>query len=330
MKFIKRLHLYLGCFFTPLLLFFLVTGFLLVWQPERVKGTAEAQTFLQRIYLIHTDQHLPVVQRPPKENLLWSGMDNATHVMTVTEPHGFKDGTAIRLITALGQLPMLMSQPVKIELREGEVLQVGGGQTNVVFGGVTNALGAHEMAVEENGGWALYERATLQPIPGDPVYYVKITGPKSFTLHEKPASPVMPIKGVPDSEVTIWEDIPSPTYDMRWFKFLIYAMVTGVVVTMVLGVYLAFRLTPDKRPVWLAMALGLIIPYMLIKGGQNPEGGDNRLESEPIVPGQDTEGVPGLDGPGIGPGTPEGPGNPGIGGSLPPGGPGIAPGKAPD
>ena len=323
MKLIKRLHLYLGCFFTPLLLFFLVTGFLLVWQPERVKGTAEAQTFLQRIYLIHTDQHLPVVQRAPKEDLLWSGMDNATHAMTVTEAHGFKDGTAIRLITALGQLPMLMSEPVKIDLREGEVLQVGNGQTNVVFGGVTNALGAHEMAVEENGEWLLFERATLQPIPGDPIYFVKITGPKSFTLHEKPDSPVMPIKGVPDSEVTIWENIPSPTYDMRWFNFLIYAMVTGVVVTMVLGVYLAFRLTPDKRPVWLAMALGLIVTYMLIKGGQNPEGGDKRLETELTVPGQDTDGVPGLDGS-------DGPSNPGIGSPLPPGGPGIAPGNAPD
>jgi len=323
MKLIKRLHLYLGCFFTPLLLFFLVTGFLLVWQPERVKGTAEAQTFLQRIYLIHTDQHLPVVQRAPKEGLLWSGMDNATHAMTATEAHGFKDGTAIRLITALGQLPMLMSEPVKIDLREGEVLQVGNGQTNVLFGGVTNALGAHEMAVEENGKWLLFERATLQPIPGDPIYFVKITGPKSFTLHEKPDSPVMPIKGVPDSQVTIWENIPSPTYDMRWFNFLIYAMVTGVVVTMVLGVYLAFRLTPDKRPVWLAMALGLIVPYMLIKGGQNPEGGDKRLETELTVPGQDTDGVPGLDGS-------DGPSNPGIGSPLPPGGPGIAPGDAPD
>ena len=323
MKLIKRLHLYLGCFFTPLLLFFLVTGFLLVWQPERVKGTAEAQSFLQRIYLIHTDQHLPVMQRAPKEGLLWSGMDNATHAMTATEAHGFKDGTAIRLITALGQLPMLMSEPVKIDLREGEVLQVGNGQTNVLFGGVTNALGAHEMAVEENGKWLLFERATLQPIPGDPIYFVKITGPKSFTLHEKPDSPVMPIKGVPDSQVTIWENIPSPTYDMRWFNFLIYAMVTGVVVTMVLGVYLAFRLTPDKRPVWLAMALGLIVPYMLIKGGQNPEGGDKRLETELTVPGQDTDGVPGLDGS-------DGPSNPGIGSPLPPGGPGIAPGDAPD
>jgi len=244
-------------------------------------------------------------------------------VMTATEAHGFKDGTAIRLITALGQLPMLMSEPVKIDLREGEVLQVGNGQTNVVFGGVTNALGAHEMAVEENGKWLLFERATLQPIPGDPIYFVKITGPKSFTLHEKPDSPVMPIKGVPDSQVTIWENIPSPTYDMRWFNFLIYAMVTGVVVTMVLGVYLAFRLTPDKRPVWLAMALGLIVPYMLIKGGQNPEGGDKRLETELTVPGQDTDGVPGLDGS-------DGPSNPGIGSPLPPGGPGIAPGDAPD
>lgn len=322
MKLIKRLHLYLGCFFTPLLLFFLVTGFLLIWQPERVKGSAEAQSFLQRIYLIHTDQHLPVVQRTPKENLQWAGMDNTSHTMTVTEPHGFKDDTAIRLITAIGQLPMMMSERVKIPLREGEELQVGNGQTNVVYGGVTNALGAHEVAVEENGAWILYERASLQPISGEPVYFVKITGPKSFTLHKTPDSPPLPIEGQPDSEVTIWEDIPAPSYDMRWFKVLIYAMVIGVVVTMVLGVYLAFRLTPDKRPVWLAMVLGLVVPYMLIKGGQNKDGGDKRLEAEPSVPGQDAGGVPGLDGPGspgIGPGVPDGPG-PGIGG-----GPGTAP-----
>lgn len=324
MKLIKRLHLYLGCFFTPLLLFFLVTGFLLIWQPDRVKGTAEAQTFLQRIYLIHTDQHLPVVQRTPKENLLWAGMDNATHAMTVTEPHGFQDGTAIRLITALGQLPMMMGERVKVPLREGEVLQVGNGQTNVVFGGVTNALGPHEVAAEENGEWVLYERATLQPISGEPDYFVKVTDAKSFTLHKKPDSSPLPITGVPDDEVIIWEVVPVPSYDMRWFKVLIYAMVTGVVITMVLGVYLAFRLTPDKRPVWLAMALGLIVPYMLIKGGQNKEGGAKSLESEPAVPGQDAGDVPGIGGPGIGPG------GPGITDPLPPGGPGIAPGSNPD
>jgi len=262
-------------------------------------------------------------------------MDNATHSMTVAEPHGFKDGTRVKLLSAF-DLPMIQKTPVKIPLREGEELQVVNGQTNVVFGGVTNALGGHEIAVNENGKWVLYEAESLKPtqisrsLTPNSGYFVKVTGPKSFTLHSNINSPPMPIFGVAHTNLTVWEDIPEPTYDMRWFKFLIYAMVTGVVITMVLGVYLAFRLTPDKRPVWLAMALGLIVPYMLIKGGQNPEGGDKRLESEPTGPGQDTEGVPGLDGPGLGPGTPEGPGNPGIGGSLPPGGPGISPGKAPD
>lgn len=59
MKFLRRLHLYLGCFFAPLLLFFILTGWYQTVTVDRRKGVGEAETFVERLRSVHVDQIYP-------------------------------------------------------------------------------------------------------------------------------------------------------------------------------------------------------------------------------------------------------------------------------
>ena len=55
----RRLHLYLGCFFTPMLLFYILTGWYQTVNQDRLKGAGEAQTLLQKARLVHTESVIP-------------------------------------------------------------------------------------------------------------------------------------------------------------------------------------------------------------------------------------------------------------------------------
>ncbi len=55
----RRAHLYLGCFFAPLLLFFILSGWYQTVNPDRLKTAADAETFLQKIRTVHVDQIYP-------------------------------------------------------------------------------------------------------------------------------------------------------------------------------------------------------------------------------------------------------------------------------
>jgi multidrug efflux pump subunit AcrB len=59
MKSVRRLHLYLGCFFAPLLLFYVVTGVYQTFNPHRNKGLGEADTWISRLRSVHVDQVYP-------------------------------------------------------------------------------------------------------------------------------------------------------------------------------------------------------------------------------------------------------------------------------
>jgi hypothetical protein len=59
MKLIRRLHLFLGVFFTPLLVFFVATGWYQTINPERLKTAGDAETLLQKFRVVHTDQVYP-------------------------------------------------------------------------------------------------------------------------------------------------------------------------------------------------------------------------------------------------------------------------------
>src|SRR6185295_13660081 len=59
MKFLRRLHLYLGCFFTPLLLFYVATGWYQSVVPRRNKLAGESEDWLGRLRSVHVDQLYP-------------------------------------------------------------------------------------------------------------------------------------------------------------------------------------------------------------------------------------------------------------------------------
>ena len=62
MKFIRRAHLFLGCFFTPLLLFYILTGWYQTVNLNRLKHPSEAETLLQKFRVVHSDQIYPAEQ----------------------------------------------------------------------------------------------------------------------------------------------------------------------------------------------------------------------------------------------------------------------------
>src|SRR5260221_2023387 len=64
MRKIRLAHLYLGCFFTPLLLFYLGTGWYQTFNPNRNKAVGEQLTWIGRLRYVHVDQVWP------KENVL--------------------------------------------------------------------------------------------------------------------------------------------------------------------------------------------------------------------------------------------------------------------
>jgi hypothetical protein len=59
LKSFRRLHLYLGVFFAPLLLFFIVSGWYQTANPDRRKGPDEARAFWDRMRYVHVEQILP-------------------------------------------------------------------------------------------------------------------------------------------------------------------------------------------------------------------------------------------------------------------------------
>lgn len=59
MKRLRQLHLYLGVFFTPMLLFFVATGWFQTVDRDRLKSPGEAETLVQKLRVVHTDQIYP-------------------------------------------------------------------------------------------------------------------------------------------------------------------------------------------------------------------------------------------------------------------------------
>ena len=61
MRFLRRLHLYLGCLFAPALIFFAITG---SWQLYRAHDSTKDRSYiapqpLQTLSAIHMNSHLP-------------------------------------------------------------------------------------------------------------------------------------------------------------------------------------------------------------------------------------------------------------------------------
>ena len=65
MTFLRSLHLYLGCLFAPILIFFAVTGSWQIfnWHQSTKDGSYVAPRALAALSDIHKDAHLPPTQR---------------------------------------------------------------------------------------------------------------------------------------------------------------------------------------------------------------------------------------------------------------------------
>jgi hypothetical protein len=59
MKNVRRLHLYLSCFFAPLLLFYIGTGWYQTFNINRNKNLAEAEDLVSKLQSVHVDQIYP-------------------------------------------------------------------------------------------------------------------------------------------------------------------------------------------------------------------------------------------------------------------------------
>ena len=59
MKFLRRAHLYLGCFFAPLLLFYVATGWYQTVNPDRRKGVSDSVDLVSRLNRVHVEQYYP-------------------------------------------------------------------------------------------------------------------------------------------------------------------------------------------------------------------------------------------------------------------------------
>ncbi len=56
---LRRLHLHLGVFFTPLLLFFVLTGWYQTVAVDRRKGTQDSDDWISRLTRVHVEQYFP-------------------------------------------------------------------------------------------------------------------------------------------------------------------------------------------------------------------------------------------------------------------------------
>ena len=119
MKFIRRAHLFLGCFFTPLLIFYILTGWYQTVVPNRLKHPSEAETLLQKFRVVHSDQIYPAGQefeKPSSPKLFQTLVVVMAIAATLTIVLGlvlsfrlFKPVWPVWLCLALGiLLPMLL------------------------------------------------------------------------------------------------------------------------------------------------------------------------------------------------------------------------------
>ena len=59
MRKIRAVHMWLGCFFSPLLLFYLATGWYQTFHVNRNKGLGEKGDWIEHLTSVHVDQILP-------------------------------------------------------------------------------------------------------------------------------------------------------------------------------------------------------------------------------------------------------------------------------
>jgi len=83
-------------------------------------------------------------------------------------------------------------------------------------------------------------------------------------------------EGVVDKMVSIHVDQVYPAdkavgWDPALFRVLVVIMSLALLTTVLLGMFLAIRSTAHRWPVWLSLALGILLPMLLLWLGQSYE-----------------------------------------------------------
>ena len=74
MKSLRRLHTYLGCFFAPLLIFYVVTGWYQTVNPDRRKGVSDSTDLISRLSRVHVEQYYPTESASGYSTRLFRGL----------------------------------------------------------------------------------------------------------------------------------------------------------------------------------------------------------------------------------------------------------------
>ena len=84
MKLIRRIHLYLGCFFAPLLIFYVTTGWYQTVNPDRRKGAADSNDLISRLNRVHVEQYYPTESASGYTTYLFRGLVVGMAIALVT------------------------------------------------------------------------------------------------------------------------------------------------------------------------------------------------------------------------------------------------------
>ena len=84
MKLIRRIHLYLGCFFAPLLIFYVATGWYQTVNPDRRKGVSDSNDLISRLNRVHVEQYYPSESASGYSTYLFRGLVVAMAIGLVT------------------------------------------------------------------------------------------------------------------------------------------------------------------------------------------------------------------------------------------------------
>src|SRR4051812_40468886 len=91
MRSMRRLHTYLGCFFAPLLLFYILTGWYQTMYHDRLKSPGDAETIGEPLRTVHVDQIYPTngeISRPSSPKLFQALVVVMALALIVTIPLG--------------------------------------------------------------------------------------------------------------------------------------------------------------------------------------------------------------------------------------------------
>ena len=113
MKLLRRIHLYLGCFFAPLLVFYVSTGWYQTVNPDRRKGVGDSTDFISRLSRVHVEQYYPTESASGYATYLFRGLVVGMAIALVTT---VALGVVLAFRTSRNKWPVWLSLALGITL----------------------------------------------------------------------------------------------------------------------------------------------------------------------------------------------------------------------